>query len=72
MIGKVHSHAVLGINAYEVEVEADLSGGQPYFGIVGLPDPAVKEIKDRVKAALLNSGNPCLSKCIDLLHVRTT
>jgi len=56
MIGKVHSHAVLGINAYAVEVEADLSGGQPYFGIVGLPDPAVKESKDRVKSALLNSG----------------
>jgi magnesium chelatase family protein len=56
MIGKVHSHAVLGINAYEVEVEADLSGGSPYFGIVGLPDPAVKESKDRVKSALFNSG----------------
>ncbi|MBM3334870.1 YifB family Mg chelatase-like AAA ATPase [Candidatus Sumerlaeota bacterium] len=56
MIGKVHSHAVLGINAYEVEVEADIAGGQHYFGIVGLPDPAVKESKDRVKAALANSG----------------
>ncbi|MCX8035905.1 MAG: YifB family Mg chelatase-like AAA ATPase [Candidatus Sumerlaeia bacterium] len=56
MIGKAHSHAVLGINAYAVAVEADLSGGQAYFGIVGLPDPAVKESKDRVKAALLNSG----------------
>jgi len=56
MIGKVRSHAVLGVDAYDVEVEADLSGGQPYFGIVGLPDPAVKESKDRVKAALLNSG----------------
>jgi len=56
MIGKVHSHAVLGIDAYAVEVEADISGGHPYFGIVGLPDAAVKESKDRVKAALINSG----------------
>jgi magnesium chelatase family protein len=56
MIGKVHSHAVLGIDAYELEVEADISGGQPYFGIVGLPDTAVKESKERVKAALVNSG----------------
>jgi magnesium chelatase family protein len=56
MIGKVHSHAVLGIDACEVEAEAGISGGQPYFGIVGLPDAAVKESKDRVKAALVNSG----------------
>jgi len=56
MIGKVHSHAVLGIDACEVEVEADISGGPHFFAIVGLPDAAVKESKERVKSALVNSG----------------
>lgn len=57
MLSRVLSGAVLGIDAYIVEVEVDTAfGGLPYFSTVGLPDSAVKESKDRVKAALKNSG----------------
>lgn len=56
MIAKVNSSAVLGINAYLVEVEVDISRGIPSYSTVGLPDSAVKESKDRVEAAIKNSG----------------
>jgi len=56
MIAKVFSGAVLGIDAYIVEVEVDTAFGLPIFSTVGLPDNAVKESKDRVRAALKNSG----------------
>src|SRR3990172_508996 len=56
MFAKVLSAAVLGIDAYIVEVEAHLEGQLPYFAIVGLPEGAVKESKERVNAAIKNSG----------------
>ena len=56
MLAKVLSSAVLGIDGYIVEVEVDISGGLPSFSTVGLPEGAVKESKDRVKAAIKNSG----------------
>jgi len=56
MLAKVKSGAVLGIDAYLVEVEVDLALGLPVFSLVGLPDGAVKESKDRVKSAIKNSG----------------
>ncbi len=56
MLAKVLSAAVLGIEAYEVEVEVDLSPGLPAFMTVGLPDAAVKESRDRVAAAVKNTG----------------
>lgn len=57
MISKVTSSALLGIDAYLVEVETDISSrGLPFFSTVGLPDMAVKESKDRVRAALKNTG----------------
>ncbi len=56
MISKAFSSALVGIEAYTVTVEADLSPRLPAFDIVGLPDAAVKEAKERVKAALRNSG----------------
>lgn len=56
MVSKVFSAAVLGIDAYLVEVEVDLALGLPYFSTVGLPDGAVKESKDRVRAAIRNLG----------------
>ncbi|HBR16614.1 MAG TPA: ATP-dependent protease [Deltaproteobacteria bacterium] len=56
MLSKVFSSAVLGIDAYLVEVEVDTSHGLPFFSTVGLPDNAVKESKDRVRAAIKNSG----------------
>jgi magnesium chelatase family protein len=55
MLGKIKSAAILGIDAYEVEVEVDISPGLPGFSVVGLPDASVKESKDRVKSAVKNS-----------------
>lgn len=56
MIVKVLSSAVVGIDAFPVDVEVDLSTGLPQFSTVGLPDTAVKESRDRIKAAMKNSG----------------
>lgn len=56
MLARVLSSAVFGIDAYVVEVEVDIAGGLPAFATVGLPEGAVKESKDRVKAAIKNSG----------------
>ncbi len=56
MPAKLYSAALWGINAKIVEVECDLAPGLFNFSIVGLPDAAVKESKDRVAAALKNSG----------------
>lgn len=56
MLAKVISAAVVGIEAILVDVEVDIAQGLPQFATVGLPDGAVKESKDRVKAALKNSG----------------
>lgn len=56
MLAKVLSAAVIGIDAILVDVEVDIAQGLPQFATVGLPDGAVKESKDRVKAALKNSG----------------
>jgi magnesium chelatase family protein len=56
MLAKVLSSAVLGIDAYVVEVETDLFPQLPSFAIVGLPDNAVKESKERVQSAIKNSG----------------
>ncbi|MDQ7054246.1 MAG: YifB family Mg chelatase-like AAA ATPase [candidate division KSB1 bacterium] len=56
MLSKVLSAAVLGIDAYLVTVETHLEGQLPKISTVGLPDGAVKESKDRVNAAIKNSG----------------
>ena len=56
MLAKVLSSAVFGIDAYMVEVEVDIAQGLPAFATVGLPEGAVKESKDRVKAAVKNCG----------------
>jgi magnesium chelatase family protein len=56
MIAKVHSGAVWGIDAVPLDVEVDIAYGMPLFSIVGLPDGAIKESKDRVKSAIRNSG----------------
>jgi predicted ATPase with chaperone activity len=56
MLAKVLSSAVLGVDAYLVAVEVDIALGLPTFNTVGLPDVAVKESRDRVKAAIKNSG----------------
>ncbi|MES2200865.1 MAG: YifB family Mg chelatase-like AAA ATPase [candidate division FCPU426 bacterium] len=56
MLSRIYSAAVQGIDAFLVEAEVDSGRGIPSFNIVGLPDAAVKESRDRVKAAILNSG----------------
>ncbi|CAN1211539.1 YifB family Mg chelatase-like AAA ATPase [Tumidithrix helvetica PCC 7403] len=56
MLARVWSASVLGINAVQVGVEVDVAGGLPGIVVVGLPDTAVQESKERVKAALKNSG----------------
>lgn len=56
MLAKVMSSAVHGVDAYPVEVEIDISNGLPSFITVGLAETAVKESKERVKAAIKNSG----------------
>ena len=56
MLAKIYSAAVLGVEAYEVEIEVNATGGNPVIVVVGLPDTAVKESKDRVTTAVSNSG----------------
>jgi magnesium chelatase family protein len=56
VLAKVHSAAVLGIESYPIEIEVNAGWGQPAVIIVGLPDAAVKESRDRVKTAIENSG----------------
>ena len=56
MVVKCRSIGLFGLKTYGVEVEADISRGVPAFDIVGLPDAAVKESRDRVRAAMKNCG----------------
>jgi len=56
MLAKVTTCAVVGLEGAIVEVEVDISPGLPSFTIVGLPDAAVQEAKERVRAAIRNSG----------------
>ncbi|GGA33576.1 ATP-dependent protease [Kroppenstedtia guangzhouensis] len=55
MYAKLYSSSVLGIDGYIVEVEVDISNGLPVFDLVGLPDSAVRESRERVRAAVKNS-----------------
>ncbi|TET14619.1 MAG: ATP-binding protein [Dehalococcoidia bacterium] len=56
MLAKVNSAAVVGLDAQIVDVEVDISAGLPTMTIVGLPDAAVQEARERVRAAIRNSG----------------
>ena len=53
---RVHSLSLFGIDALPVEVEVDVGAGLPGFSIVGLPDAAVQEARERVRVAISNSG----------------
>jgi magnesium chelatase family protein len=66
MLSRVISCAVYGIDAYLLNVEIDISKGLPCFSVVGLPDTAVKESKDRVISAIRNSGFNFPSKRITI------
>ncbi|MFH0940737.1 MAG: YifB family Mg chelatase-like AAA ATPase, partial [Candidatus Omnitrophota bacterium] len=56
MLAKIYSFGILGIDAYHVEIETDVVNGLPCVSIVGLPDSAIKESKDRVRSGIKNSG----------------
>ena len=56
MLATARTFALLGVEAREVRVEADVRNGLPAFALVGLPDAAVRESRERVRAALANSG----------------
>lgn len=56
MFSMVKSVGIFGLNSYMLDIEADVSGGLPSFDVVGLPDTAVKESRDRVRAAIKNCG----------------
>jgi magnesium chelatase family protein len=56
MLAKVFSYGVLGIEAYPIEIEVDVSRGLPAVNIIGLADTAIKESRERVKSAIKNSG----------------
>ncbi len=56
MLALAHSAAMLGIDGYVVRVEADSAPGTPGFDLIGLPDRALREARDRVRAAIFNSG----------------
>lgn len=56
MVVQSKSMGLFGLDAYVIDVEADLAGGMPAFDIVGLPDAAVKESRDRVRASMKNMG----------------
>src|ERR1700759_1751614 len=56
MLAKVYSAAVYGVDAFEVEIEVNGASGNSVIVVVGLPDAAVKESKDRVTTAITNSG----------------
>jgi magnesium chelatase family protein len=56
MLARIRSAAVLGIDAYAVDVEVDITNGLPTFATVGLPHGAVREGRERIAAALANAG----------------
>jgi magnesium chelatase family protein len=56
VLARLQSAAVVGVHATAVHVEVDVSNGLPFFTMVGLPDASVRESRDRVRAAIRNSG----------------
>jgi magnesium chelatase family protein len=66
VIAKIYSACVIGVDAYEVIVETASGGGLPGLDIVGLPDTAVRESRDRIKYAIKNSGFSFPSKRITI------
>ncbi|OLT12481.1 hypothetical protein BJF78_24330 [Pseudonocardia sp. CNS-139] len=65
-LARAHSVALRGVDGHVVEIEADVGGGLPGIHIVGLPDAALHESKDRVRAAVVNSGQGWPSRRIVL------
>ncbi|MDQ1640885.1 MAG: magnesium chelatase family protein [Actinomycetota bacterium] len=57
-LGRTRAVALVGVQGHIVEVEADLGQGVPSYALVGLPDASLSESRDRVRAAVVNSGQP--------------
>ncbi|MDD6483135.1 MAG: YifB family Mg chelatase-like AAA ATPase [Clostridiales bacterium] len=64
MLSQIYTCGLMGIEGFMVCAETDISGGMPSFDVVGLPDAAVKEAKERAKSAIKNSGFKMPSKRI--------
>src|ERR1700691_3216722 len=56
MLSKVFCFGICGLDAYPITIETDISPGLPNITVVGLPDNAVKESRERIRAAIKNSG----------------
>ena len=56
MFSKIFSYGLVGLNGLKIDVEVDTNAGVPSYDIVGLPDTAVKESRERVRSAIKNSG----------------
>ena len=56
MLAVAHTFTLLGVGAREVQAEVDVNRGLPAFSLVGLPDTAIRESRERVRAAMVNSG----------------
>ncbi|MDE6401495.1 MAG: magnesium chelatase, partial [Clostridiales bacterium] len=56
MLARVNSYALNGLDGYGITVEVDIHAGLPAFDVVGLPDAAIKESRERVRSAIKNSG----------------
>ena len=56
MYAKIFSGSLFGLEGEIIKVETDIAPGMPVFNVVGLPDTAVKEARERIRAALINSG----------------
>ncbi|MBV9379251.1 MAG: YifB family Mg chelatase-like AAA ATPase [Streptosporangiaceae bacterium] len=55
-LARTHSVALVGVQGHVIEVEADITSGLPWTVVVGLPDTSLREAKDRIRAAITNSG----------------
>ena len=64
----LRSRALAGVQAHAVSVEVHLANGLPALNIVGLPDAEVREAKDRVRAALQNSGFEVPSRFLGAIY----
>ncbi|RIH93628.1 YifB family Mg chelatase-like AAA ATPase [Meiothermus granaticius] len=58
MLAQVRTYSLFGLEAQPITVEVDVSQGMPFYAVVGLPDKAVEESRERVRAALKNAGFP--------------
>ena len=55
-MARTHSIALVGVEGHPVEIESDIENGLPGLLLIGLPDTALREARDRIRAAIINSG----------------